>query len=113
MSSDSESPGVAVITGTGTGRGAAIARTIAASGCANLPLCNINVLDLQSTGESVPKEAAYQFTSKTACYDCDVSDPASVIETFAQRVARFGRIDYVVKCCGGTGVLELQVDYGM
>lgn len=77
---------IAVVTGGAHGIGRASALRFASEGA------GVAVVDLNGAGA---EETAGLAATDAAGYECDVSDPEAVAETFARIVDRFGTIDVV------------------
>jgi NAD(P)-dependent dehydrogenase (short-subunit alcohol dehydrogenase family) len=97
---------VAVISGAGSGIGRAAARLFTAEG-AKVAIAEIDA----EKGEAAAKEAG----GETLFVRTDVTDPASTEAAMAKAVERFGKLNVLFNCAGGsvledTVVTEVELD---
>ena len=78
--------------------GRATASALAVAGCCKLALLDLNPDGLTETKRQLEKLSPVKL--EVFCYNCDISDPQSVENTFAKVVQDVGRIDYAVNCAG-------------
>jgi NAD(P)-dependent dehydrogenase (short-subunit alcohol dehydrogenase family) len=90
---------VAVITGAGGGIGAAMARALAAQGCA-LALAGRRPSSIRAAGRRLPA------STQLLIERCDVRDSASVRQFFRAVKQKFGRADILINNAGISHVLE-------
>jgi NAD(P)-dependent dehydrogenase (short-subunit alcohol dehydrogenase family) len=110
MSASSRLDGeVAFIAGGGGGIGSAAARAFAAAGAA------VACADLQADSAEAAAASVRAAGGQALGLAFDVTDDASVAAAVAQAVARFGRLDVLYNCVGGTDpadgpVTEMPLD---
>lgn len=88
---------VAVVTGGGQGIGLAVARRLAAAR-SSVAIVDINVKSAQGVAERLKADGA-----TAQAFACDVSDAASVADTFAAILGVYSRIDILVNNAGVGG----------
>lgn len=86
---------VAIITGGASGIGLAVAKRLASEG-ARIVLADFNQAQLDATLPIVRDAGAPDVFARL----CDVSDEAQVEATYAEALAKFGRVDVVVNSAG-------------
>jgi NAD(P)-dependent dehydrogenase (short-subunit alcohol dehydrogenase family) len=87
---------VAIITGGATGMGRSIAIKFAEEGC-DIAIADINMKDANETLNQVRKNGR-----KGLAIECDVTDSKKVHDTVDQVVRKFGKVDILINCAGGT-----------
>ncbi|OAP57635.1 hypothetical protein AYL99_08373 [Fonsecaea erecta] len=93
-------PGVALISGSGSGIGRATALAFAQAGCTRFALLDLNEEGLSTTKKLVEEAVGGDSSVKVHIYKCDVSNPDSVTQAFADAKETFTRLDYAVHCAG-------------
>ncbi|KIW35253.1 uncharacterized protein PV07_01958 [Cladophialophora immunda] len=93
-------PGVALISGSGSGIGRATALAFAHAGCTRLALLDLNEEGLSTTQKLIEEAVGSNASLKIHIYKCDVSNPDSVTQAYADVKETFGRLDYAVHCAG-------------
>ena len=92
---------IAVVTGAGSGIGRACAKALSQAGFAVV---------LAGRRLEALLETAKYLSGKSLCVACDVTDPASVANLFAEAKGKFGRVDVLFNNAGtnvpGTVLLE-------
>ena len=84
----------AIVTGGGAGIGAAVARTLAASGAAVL------VADIHAPSARGVADAIAAGGGRAEPFEVDVTDPAAVDAAVGAVLARYGHIDILVNADG-------------
>jgi NAD(P)-dependent dehydrogenase (short-subunit alcohol dehydrogenase family) len=87
---------VAIITGGATGMGRSISVKFAEEGC-DIAIVDINKREANETLSQVLKKGR-----KGLAIECDVTSSKKVHDTVDQVVRKFGRIDILINCAGGT-----------
>lgn len=86
----------AIVTGAGGFIGSAVARQLAAEGCA-VAVCDIRVEQAQNTVDAIRAAGG-----QASAYRIDVTDSACVDAVFAAVVKEFGRLDICIHVAGGS-----------
>jgi 2-deoxy-D-gluconate 3-dehydrogenase len=87
---------VAVVTGASSGIFQAVAKGYAEAGA------SVAIVDVNIKGAEETKKAIEDMGGKAAVYKCDVSNVPMIVETVAQIIKDFGKIDMLIN---GAGVL--------
>jgi NAD(P)-dependent dehydrogenase (short-subunit alcohol dehydrogenase family) len=87
---------VAIITGGATGMGRSIAIKFAEEGC-DIAIADINKKEANETLNQVLKRGR-----KGLVIECDITDSKKVHDTVDQVVRKFGKVDILINCAGGT-----------
>ncbi|KIW88581.1 uncharacterized protein Z519_10627 [Cladophialophora bantiana CBS 173.52] len=100
MTSKTDVPGVALISGSGSGIGRATALAFAQAGCTRLALLDLNEEGLLTTKELIEEAVGSNTSLKVHVFQCDVSNPDSVTRAYTGAKETFSRLDYAVHCAG-------------
>lgn len=87
---------VAIITGGATGMGRGIAVKFAEEGC-DIAIADINMKEAKETLNQVKKKGR-----EGLVLECDITDSKKVHDTVDQVVRKFGKVDILINCAGGT-----------
>jgi D-sorbitol dehydrogenase (acceptor) len=82
---------VVAVTGAGSGIGAEVAAQLVSAG-AQVIAIDVNLAGLEKAAAVAPEDVAI--------FGCDITDETSVVATYAEGVARFGRLDGLVNAAG-------------
>ncbi len=85
---------VAVVSGAAQGMGQATALAVAQAGA------DVLLVDRNRAGAEQTAEQVLQLGRKAGVSECDVSDPAAIVELFRQVDAEFGRVDFLGNIAG-------------